>query len=435
MNKRILILDDDPDFTSLMTDIFKQSSYDTVPFLDPKTALAALLSEHFDLLVTDHRMPGMTGEVLVRELRKTQPDLPIVVVSGFLDNDTIRDLIRDGVGGIFLKPLNVVNLLKRTATLLNEADAAGNRLPSENELEQRHRLPFDFESFPCLNERTIEFATQLHAKRAFKGMMSLIAPAGTQLEEIFHDMERFDTGAHGEFKILGHGEMTEKAILDILSTDISGKPLTLVFRSPDSAEPSVRKTIVALAAHRAPFHTYPTPRVINTFTRSVDELFEKGRIEEDFYIQASVTEIVIPALGDCEDEIPVLAARILAKHCRETGIRPALRLHKLAHSWLRERPWYGNHEELKRLITRAAESPQAGLVTRESFAHESSEHQWVGSDRGITSLESYLARLHDDYIQAALILCDGDLMLAAEATDVPPESLCTHPLVKSHHSH
>ena len=125
--KRIVLLDDDPDFTGLLTDIFRQSSYVTVSFTDSLAAIKALRSEPFDLLITDHRMPGMTGEVLVRELRKTHAEMPVIVVSGFLDNDTIRELIRDGVGGIFLKPLNVVNLLKRTATLLNQADTAGNR--------------------------------------------------------------------------------------------------------------------------------------------------------------------------------------------------------------------------------------------------------------------------------------------------------------------
>lgn len=434
MSKRILILDDDPDFTSLMTDIFKQSNYETVPYLDPKAALAALTTESFDMLVTDHRMPGMTGEVLVRELRKTHPALPIVVVSGFLDNDTIRDLIRDGVGGIFLKPLNVVNLLKRTATLLNEADAAGNRLTPDAEQDQRHRLPFEFDTFPCLHPRTIDFASQLYAKRAFKGMMSLVTPPGTNLKGILRDMERFDKEAYAPFALFTPAETTEAAISKVLAANTSGKTQTLVFKYPESATPEARALIVALGSRKAPFEAYATPRIILALGHTVDELFEKKRIDEDLYIQASVTEITVPALSDCDDEIPILATRILARHCADAGIRPALRLHKLAHIWLRERPWFGNYEELQLHIRRAAESPQAGLVTRESFAQESHEHQWIDSEQGITALEPYLARLRDDYIQAVLILCEGDEHLAAEATGISPESLRSHPLVKAAHT-
>lgn len=124
MGHRILILDDDADFNSLLTDIFSQAGYDITPEQDPQKALSLIREFQFDLVVTDQRMPGISGKDFLRELKKVQPKTPIIMVSGFLDNETIRELIRDGVGGVFLKPLNVFSLLKRTAKLLEQA--AGN---------------------------------------------------------------------------------------------------------------------------------------------------------------------------------------------------------------------------------------------------------------------------------------------------------------------
>lgn len=436
MPKRILILDDDPDFTSLLTDIYRQSNYETVPFTEPKVALARLQSEPFDMLVTDHRMPGMTGEVLVRELRKTHPGLPVVVVSGFLDNDTIRDLIRDGVGGIFLKPLNVANLLKRTATLLNVADVAGNRLVPHGDEDKGHKLPFAFDSFPCVTPRTVEFANQLFAKRTFKGNLSLVTPPGTQTTTIIADLARFEMPEPTEYRIISPENITHEAILaEIGACGAAGNLATLVFRNPDQMSAEKRRIIMELGARKIPFTDLPPVRLLFTFTHPVDELFEKARIEEGLYMLASMTEVRVPSLAECAEEIPLIADEILVRHCDTAGIRPRLRIHKLAQIWMRERPWPGNYEELFVHIIRAAENAQSGLITRESFARECNAHQWAESTTGITSLETYLGRLRDDYVQAAFILCDGDVALTAEALGVPKSMLTTHPLAKATEPH
>ena len=163
MGHRILILDDDVDFNSLLTDIFSQAGYDVTPELDPQKALALIREFQFDLVVTDQRMPGISGKDFLRELKKVQPRTPIIMVSGFLDNETIRELIREGVGGVFLKPLNVFSLLKRTAKLLEQVNGTAPR-PGDPEAEAvgqpefHHSLPFAFSSFPCRDAKSAEFA-------------------------------------------------------------------------------------------------------------------------------------------------------------------------------------------------------------------------------------------------------------------------------------
>ena len=134
-------VDDDVDFNSLLTDIFSQAGYDVTSELDPQKALALIREFQFDLVVTDQRMPGISGKDFLRELKKAQPKTPMIMVSGFLDNETIRDLIREGVGGVFFKPLNVFSLLKRTAKLLEQAHGTAPR-PGEAEAEAVGQLEF-----------------------------------------------------------------------------------------------------------------------------------------------------------------------------------------------------------------------------------------------------------------------------------------------------
>ena len=54
----------------------------------------------------------------MKRVKKLKPEIPMIIVSGYIENDTIRELIGDGVGGVFLKPLNIFSLLERTAELI-----------------------------------------------------------------------------------------------------------------------------------------------------------------------------------------------------------------------------------------------------------------------------------------------------------------------------
>ncbi|MFO8026485.1 MAG: response regulator, partial [Opitutales bacterium] len=114
----VLILDDDADFNSLLTDIFEQADYVVTSLTDPVEAVDAFHEKAYDLVVTDHRMPEMSGGEFMRKVKQIRPEVPVIMVSGYLENDMIRDLISEGVGGVFLKPLNIFSLLERTKELI-----------------------------------------------------------------------------------------------------------------------------------------------------------------------------------------------------------------------------------------------------------------------------------------------------------------------------
>ncbi len=120
MPHHILILDDDQTFNDLLSDVFNQGGYQVESFLQPKEALKTFGDNDFDLVVTDHEMPGLSGVEIVRKIRALDKDMPIIMVSGKLDEASIRELINEGVNGIFLKPLNVFSLLKKTGELIEK---------------------------------------------------------------------------------------------------------------------------------------------------------------------------------------------------------------------------------------------------------------------------------------------------------------------------
>ena len=125
MSKRILIIDDDIEFSRLLTGVFEQAGHEVLSVVDAEAGLATVESEPVDLVVTDLRLPEQSGLDFIRSVRAVNENMPLVMVSGFLDDDAIRDLIRHGASGIFMKPLNIFSLLKRANQLLEKSEAKG----------------------------------------------------------------------------------------------------------------------------------------------------------------------------------------------------------------------------------------------------------------------------------------------------------------------
>ncbi|MEM9226665.1 MAG: response regulator, partial [Verrucomicrobiota bacterium] len=259
MSKRILILDDDSDFNNLLTDIYSQADYEVISEQDPEAAIERFRGGDFDLVVTDQKMPGLSGEEFIREIKVQNPNIPVIMVSGYLDNDTIRNLIRDGVGGVFLKPLNVFSLLKRTSALIEEAQSRlGETLDNSTEKEtddSRHELPFNFNSFPCRATRSIEFAKRLYAMRHFKNNLVLIGEEGTDLPSLIEDFAGFDSQDSSSFVLLELSQVSQSLIENHIqqAADKGQERLTLVIPRADLLVPEQKQAVYAAGKQRDHF--------------------------------------------------------------------------------------------------------------------------------------------------------------------------------------
>ena len=210
-------------FNSLLTDIFEQADYEVDSFQDPLKAIGVFAEKHYDIVVTDHKMPGMTGAEFMVEIKKLKPEVPVVLVSGFLENDRIRDLISDGVGGVFLKPLNIFSLLERTAELIEETKRAQSASEAETTAQSAGEAEaaqgasgFRFRSFPCKSGASSDFAERLYSMRNFKSAISLIGAPGTHYRSICEDIRGFYETDQEHFIYLTPGSFDAKEALTLI---------------------------------------------------------------------------------------------------------------------------------------------------------------------------------------------------------------------------
>jgi ATP-dependent Lon protease len=113
MKKKILVVDDDFNFRSLMVHVLKDEGYSVSMAEDGIAALRALEREGFDILITDINMPNMDGIELFNNVKNLYPQIPVIFVSGFNYNNLDEKLLREGASYFLKKPFNL-NLLKHT---------------------------------------------------------------------------------------------------------------------------------------------------------------------------------------------------------------------------------------------------------------------------------------------------------------------------------
>lgn len=104
MDEKILVLDDEPGITLLCTRLLRRAGYDVVAFTEAAPAYEYLRTHQVDLLLVDIRMPDVDGFEVISHARKVQPDIAVLVMTGFGTVETAIQALRQGVDGLLLKP-------------------------------------------------------------------------------------------------------------------------------------------------------------------------------------------------------------------------------------------------------------------------------------------------------------------------------------------
>jgi CheY-like chemotaxis protein len=107
--KTILLVDDDPDLREVLVALLAEPGYVVVTAMDGYEALRILLERPIDILITDVKMPGITGFELARRARLIRPNLPIMYMSG--SAGAIRETRGPTYGRILRKPFRAIDLL------------------------------------------------------------------------------------------------------------------------------------------------------------------------------------------------------------------------------------------------------------------------------------------------------------------------------------
>jgi DNA-binding response OmpR family regulator len=109
-NARVLIIEDDEEMRSLLKDFFVEEGFETDSVSNGYDALGVLTKKVFDLVVTDIRMPGLTGLDILPRIKKIQPEVAIIVITAFGTEEVRRKAFERGANAYLEKPIHFQEL-------------------------------------------------------------------------------------------------------------------------------------------------------------------------------------------------------------------------------------------------------------------------------------------------------------------------------------
>ncbi|RLC28595.1 MAG: sigma-54-dependent Fis family transcriptional regulator [Deltaproteobacteria bacterium] len=368
----ILIVDDEPNILSSITEMIEAWGYSTMNAFSGSDALHMIDTHHIDLILSDQVMPGMDGLALLKEVKAKNNDLPFILLTGHGTIDKAVIAMRQGAADYLLKPCK-----KDEIQLSIERVLKFSQLDTENrELKKYISDLFGFEKIITKSPH-MHHAIKLAAKVAgmqdaavticgesgtgkellaraihhnagciasrFVGVNCAAIPAPLLESELFGHIKGAFTGAdynrQGKFDLAQQGTILLDEIGD-MPPDVQPKLLrVLEERCYESIGSNIIKDL--------------NLRVIATTHHDLEKLVTYGKFRRDLFHRINRFPIFLPPLRDRKEDIPLLADHFLKKFRQELG-KPLPGISKSGMNVLMEHQWPGNIRELKNLIERAA---------------------------------------------------------------------------------
>lgn len=408
-------------------------------------ALARLTEARWDAVLTDLRMPGMDGLALLREVRASNPDTDVLLMTAFGTVETAVEAIRAGAFDYLVKPFRFSELEMRLRRLRDArnarvelgrlramVDESADGIVGRSSVMQRvrdrvalfaaHRAPVLITGETGTGKELVARALHAHGPRREAPFVAV--PCGAIPQELaeshlFGHQRGAFTGAvdrrRGCFEQADGGSL----LLD----DVDDLPLELQVKLLRVLQEGTFVRVGSEAEVKVDV------RVVATAKVDLEQKVERGEFRPDLLYRLRGLEIQIPPLRAREDDVLLIAHHFLRAAGVDGGRRPA-QLAGAAAAALKEYPWRGNVRELRRVIESASvlcPGPEIGAEHLPDYVLAAR-----GPDRVFTlhlehhkrlSLPALLSDVEDEAIRWAMVQAQGQQARAAEILGVPRTTL------------
>jgi DNA-binding NtrC family response regulator len=381
-DKRIVLVDDDPTMRAALRETLASAGYVSALFSDGEAAEAHLRQCGTDLVISDVRMPKLSG----LELLKRFPDIPFILISGFATVPEAVEAMKVGAYDFVVKPFSYRELMPLVEAALARCRAEDRIEESASEFVTQHRRMralLDFAGQVAKSHASIlihgESGTgkellaryiHAHSRRnqgPFVAVNCAALPEGLLESELFGHEKGAFTGAMtskpGKFELAHKGTL----LLD----EISELPLLL--------QSKLLRVLQEREVDRVGGKK-PLPvdiRVIATTNRDLREMIRAGSFREDLFYRLNVVPMRLFPLRERLDDIPMLARSFFAKQGYPDAVLTSATLENLTAC-----EWRGNVRELFNVLERAAIVAQGGTVTPEHLLLADEMGEWADKAPG-----------------------------------------------------
>ena len=367
---RILLVDDDKNTANGLRKILLQDGYDTSCAYAGKEALNLIATEHFDIVITDMKLPDISGFSIIEKVKKKDIDIAVVMITAFSSIQTAIDAMKKGADDYLTKPVNIEELeliLKRICEKrllilqnkelkqkLNDKYSFSGIIGNTPEMQLIYKTITEIAPTEATvliygetgtGKELIANAIHYNSDRKDKPFITLHCASlseGVLESELFGHEKGAFTGAisqrRGRFELANGGSLFLDEVGE-MNSHVQIK-LLRVLETGKFERVGGEKTIES------------DVRIIAATNKDLEKEIKEGRFREDLYYRLNVINLKLPSLRERKEDIGLLIDNFLIKYSKKNkkdikGITPQSA--KLLDNY----DWPGNVRELENAIERA----------------------------------------------------------------------------------
>ncbi|MBI5937593.1 MAG: sigma-54-dependent Fis family transcriptional regulator [Betaproteobacteria bacterium] len=427
-NPRVLIVDDEPDLLDLVELTLANMGLDAARAKDVAGAKAQLARRHFDLCLTDMRLPDGDGLEIVRHVAETSPSTPVAVITAHGSADNAVAALKAGAYDYVSKPVSLEQLRALVRTALKTPDV-------EHAAEQQKNLVGDspaMRQVRALIEKVARSqapvfilgetgtgkevaARMIHAdsRRGGKPFVAVncgAIPENLMESEFFGYRKGAFTGADADRDGFFHAADGGTLFLD----EVAELPMSMQVKLLRAVQEKRVRRIGA--SQEEPVDA----RLISASHQDLARAVEAGRFRHDLFYRLDVIELKMPPLRERREDIPALVEHIVGRY---GFARDGARLAVAANAALLDYAFPGNVRELENILERAFALGEGEIGVEGLNLSPAVAAGGQSEGRAEQSLQDYLDKVEREAILAALKQSGGNKTAAAKQLGVTFRSL------------
>ncbi len=446
----ILIVDDEKNYLVVLEALLGPEGYETVTADNAKAALRLVRESDLDLVITDMKMPKMSGLELLEASKELKPDLPVIIMTAYGIIEMAVEAMKKQAYDYITKPYKNAELtLTIKKALHNYRLIKENRLLSEA-LSDR----FSYGNIIGKSKPMLKIYDMIRKVAPSKASVLITGPSGTGKEliakAIHYDSPRKDrpfitlncgalTETLLESEIFGHekGAFTGAVAMKKGRFELADSGtlfLDEVGDMPPSLQVKLLRTLQEMEFERVGgTRTIRVDvRVLSASNRDIKEFVTEGIFREDLFYRLNVIHMEVPSLSERIEDIRLLVDHFIEKY-RQDGEIESIELSPETWKALYNHIWPGNIRELENVIERAVVLNPGGIIALEDLpADFSRKREEIDVNKFIPAnvpLQQTLEQIEEQLIRRALSQCNNIQAHAADMLSIT-KSLFQHKMKK-----
>lgn len=380
MKFTILVIDDEKNIRTGLQAALELDGYEVLLAADGKEGLEIALHSDIDLVITDLRMPGVSGEEVLRRVCSETPGIPVIVLTGHGTVESAVDAMRAGAYDFLTKPLN----LDRLSLLVRRALQSRELSLQNRELEREIAGKKSFEHIIGKSQAMLRVFDVVKRVAATKASVLITGESGVGKELIANALHNLSPRKDKPFIKVHCAALAETLLESELFGHEKGSFTGAVSRKRGRFELAHQGTIfldeigeidqtvqikILRVLQDKKFERVGGEetlevdvRVVTATNRDLEREIAEGRFREDLFYRLNVVRIHVPPLRERKDDLPLMIAAFLREFAEENG-KKIEGFDSKARSALYAYEWPGNVRQLRNCIESAVVMTSGPLIT------------------------------------------------------------------------